>query len=55
MNAINAKNIDKNTKNKDYIKQIETQEKPYINRVNEESKVDLLEMLELFLCPNIRI
>ncbi|HZJ69171.1 MAG TPA: hypothetical protein VFD28_04085 [Candidatus Eisenbacteria bacterium] len=45
----------KNTKNKDYKKQIETREKPYTMEVNEESRVDLLEMLELFLCPNIRI
>ena len=51
------KNTDKNKKekNKDYNKQIKTREKPYTMEVNQESKVDLLEILELFLCPNITI
>lgn len=54
---MNEKNIDNSieTKNKDYVKQIDTKEKPYTIEVNWDSKVDLLEILELFLCPSITI
>lgn len=54
---MNKKDIDNNInqKDKDYIKQIEISEKPYTIEVNSNSKVDLLEILEHFLCPSIRI
>ncbi len=52
---MNEKNKDKSIENKDYEKQIDTKEKPYTIEVNRDSKVDLLEILELFLCPSITI
>ncbi len=54
---MNENYIDKNKEkqDKDYRKQIENEEKPYTMEVNEESTVDLLEILELFLCPSITI
>jgi hypothetical protein len=52
---MNENYTEKNKEDKDYNKQIETEKKLYTMEVNHESKVDLLEVLELFLCPNITI
>ena len=52
---MNEKNIDKSIAKKDYQKRLDTKEKPYTIEVNRGSKVDLLEILELFLCPSITI
>lgn len=43
------KNINTTNKDKDYVKQT-NEEKPYTEEVNLESTVDLLEVIELFLC-----